>query len=160
MIGIRKLSFFLFIIALGLLQTAVFDYFKFFGIKPDLLLISAVIASLYFELRWAFCFGITAGIFKDIFSVKPIGVNSLLFPVWIFLVIKLSKEISLDNIFIRVALIFIVVAVNNMIARLILLFFGDFMPVGIFLRITFLESLYTAIVSFLIFRIAGHSYKR
>ena len=141
------------IIILGLLQVTVLDYFKVFGIKPDLLLASVVLASLYLELKWVLGLGIFAGSLKDIFSANPLGLNTLLFPLWIFLIINLSRKISIDKDFIRAILIFIIVFFNNIIARIILLLLGKFIPWGVFLRIAFLESFYTAFVSPLVFRV-------
>lgn len=138
--------------ALALLQVTLLNYFKFFGVKPDLILVSVVFFSLFFEIKWAVFFTVAAGILKDIFSAGAFGINTILLPLWAILIIRLAKEISIDNHYICALLIFISVMVNGIIIRLVSLYLGNFIPFGIFLKIVFLESIYTAAVSPLVFR--------
>ena len=134
------------IIIFALLQVTILNYVNIFNVKPDLLLISVIIASLYFKPLWAISLSIFAGVLKDIFSVNAFGLNSILFFLWSFLIIKLSRKISFDSNYVRLVLIFIIAIVNNIITRLIFLFLGNFISIGLFLRITFIESLYTALI--------------
>lgn len=134
------------IIISALLQTTILNCVNIFNVKPDLLLISVIIASLFFEPQWAISLSIFSGILKDIFSVNVFGLNSILFFLWSFLIIKLSRKITFDNNYVRVVLIFIIALLNNIIMRLIFLFLDNFISLGIFLRITFIESLYTALI--------------
>jgi len=138
--------FFLIIIVLGMLQVTILNYFKIFGVGPDLLLISVVIASLFFEFKWAFVLSVFAGLFKDIFGANIFGINTLLFPLWSFLIVRLNKEITIDYNFIRIALVFIVSLLHNTITGLILIYSGNLIPLGLFLRIVSLQSIYTALV--------------
>lgn len=138
--------FFLIIIALGMLQVTILNYFKIFGVGPDLLLISVVIASLFFEFKWAFVLSVFAGLFKDIFGANIFGINTLLFPLWSFLIVRLNKEITIDYNFIRIVLVFIVSLLHNTITGLILIYSGNLIPLGLFLRIVSLQSIYTALV--------------
>jgi len=159
----RNRLFLLAILIIALLQATLLNYIKVFGVKPDLLLIIFFISSLFFELKWALVFGICVGILKDILGINTFAINTLLLPLWSLLIMKLSKKISIDSNFIRAAFIFIIIISNDIVSRLIFLFLGKFIiPLSIFLRIAFLESLYTALVSFLIFRIFNHYfiYKR
>ncbi len=66
---------------------------------------------------------------------------------------KLSKKISLDNNYIRMALIFIIANLNEAIVILISFFLGNFIYWGAFLRTAFIGSLYTAFVLPLVLRI-------
>lgn len=134
------------IIILALLQATILNYVNIFNVKPDLLLISVIIASLFFQPLWAISLSIFAGVLKDIFSVNAFGLNSILFFLWSFLIIKLSRKISFDSNYVRLVLIFIIAIVNNIITRLIFLFLGNFISLGLFLRIAFIESLYTALI--------------
>jgi len=151
---VKKLIFIFTIIIFAIFEVTILDYFKIFNVKPNILLILVVGLSLSLELRWAINFAVLCGILKDIFSINTFGINTLLFPLWSFLTIELSKKISIDNNFIRAIIIFIIVILNNIITRLILSYLGKIIPMGIFLRITCLESLYTALISPLIFKIA------
>lgn len=149
----RKWIFLVIIVILSIFQVTILDYFKIFDARADLFLVSIMVVSLNFGLKWALSLSIFAGILKDALSINTFGINTLLFPLWSFLIIKLSKKISLDNNFIVLAVLCIIVILNDIITRLIFSFFGHFVPMGIFLRITFLESLYTTLVLFLVLRI-------
>ena len=141
------MKIFIFIVAIiifALLQTTILNYVNIFNVKPDLLLISAIIASLFFQPLWAISLSIFSGILKDIFSVNAFGMNTILFFLWSFLIIKLSRKISLDSNYVCLVLVFIIAIVNNIITRLIFLFLGNSISLGLFLRITFIGSLYTA----------------
>lgn len=141
------------IVVLGILQVTILDYFGIFGVKPDLLLISVVILSLFsLRLKWILFLSIFVGILKDLLGVNAFGINTLLLPLWSFLIIKLSKKITIDNNFIFATVVFIITVFNDIITTLIFLFLGNLVQWGIFLRITFLGSLYTAFVSPLIFK--------
>lgn len=150
----RKWIFFFIIVLLGIVQLTVLDYFKIFNIKPDLLLICVVIASLIFELKPAMVLSVFAGIFKDAFGVvSTLPINTLLFALWSFLIVRLSKNISLDNNLMRLFLVFIVTILHNTITGLIFIYSGKLVPLGIFLRIVSIEAIYTALILPLVFRI-------
>ncbi|MFH1640793.1 MAG: rod shape-determining protein MreD [Candidatus Omnitrophota bacterium] len=142
----KKWLIVLIIIILALLEVTLLDYIRVFGTKPDLLIISVFVLSFYAGFKWALPLAILAGALKDAFGSYPFGLNTLLFSVWSILLIKLSKKVSIDSDLIRAILVFIILVFNNIIARMILLFSGNSIPLGIFLRVTFLESLYTASV--------------
>lgn len=142
----RHLLFLLAVVALGLLQVTFLDYFRIFGIRPDLLLISAGLAGMVFELRWALIFSLFAGFFKDACAVNTFGINTSLFVLWSILIVKLTKEISIDGNLIRIVLIFIIAVIHNTIVGLILISSGNLIPLGLFLRIVFVGSIYTALV--------------
>ena len=143
----RNRVFLFTIIIFSIIQVTILDSIKILNVKPDLLLISMVIAALYFELKWALFLGIFAGLLKDTLSINTFGISILLFPLWSFLIIKLSKKISMDNNFICAVFVFFIMIFNTIITRLILLFFGkSSISLGIFVRIAFIESLYTALI--------------
>ncbi len=147
----KKMIFMSAIIICGLLQATVLNYINIFNVKPDLLLNSVIIAVLFFEPIWAIFFSIFSGVLKDIFSINAFGIHTILFFLWSFLIIKLSRKISFDSDYIKLALLFIAVIANNIILSLIFLFLGNFISLGLFLRITFIESLYTVLLfSFLL----------
>ncbi len=150
----NKLIFAAIILLLGLLQATILDAFKFFWVKPDLLLASVVIASLSLELRWSLAAASLAGFLKDITGVHSFGIYTLLFPLWSFLIIRLSKQITLDNDFLPPVLVSLTVLLNSIIVRALSLTLGNpVASIGIFLRVTFIESLYTALIFPLLFKI-------
>jgi len=148
----KKLYFFLATLSLGVLQVSLLDYFKIFNVKPDLLLISAVIASLIFKFPWAILLSIFAGLFKDAFSIGAFGINTLLFSLWCFLIARLTRKLSLEDDLMRIALIFLIALIHHIIIGLLFLPLGKSIALGIFMRIIIIESIYTAAVSPLIFK--------
>lgn len=150
----RNGFFLLIIVIFSILQVTILDNFRIFNVKPDLLLISVVIASLNFEFKWALSLSIFIGILKDALCINTFGINTLLFPLWAFIIIKLSKKISVDNNFIRAIFVFIIAIFNIIITKLVFLFLNNFViPWGIFIRTAFIESSYTTLIFPLVFRI-------
>lgn len=149
----RNMFFLCVVIIAGILQVTVLDYFKIFGIKPDVILISAVISALSCPLGWSIPLSVLGGIFKDVFSASVFGINTLLLPLWSFLIFKLSRKIPLDVKFMPFILIFIVAIINALATRLILLYLGSPIPLGIYIRIALLGPVYTALISPILFRI-------
>lgn len=142
----KKFLFFSTVIVSGLLQVTILNYFKIFNIKPDLLLICAVIASLTFELKWALIFSLSAGLLKDVFAMYSFGINSALFLLWSFCIARLNREISLESNVFRMGLVFIITFLHTVISGIIYTYSGRFVPLGIILRIIILQSVYTALV--------------
>lgn len=150
----RNWVFLLVIVTFSIFQVTILNNFRIFNVKPDLLLISVVMASLYFEFKWALLLSIFIGILKDALCINTFGINTLLFPLWAFIIIKLSKKISVDNNFIRVVFVLIITIFNIIITKLMFLFLNSFViPLGIFIRTAFIESLYTALIFPLVFKI-------
>jgi len=151
-----KLWSLLLIVVFCILEVTILNYFRIFGVKPDLFLIFMLLTSIVFtfELKWALFFSIFAGILKDSLVINTFGINTLLFPLWSFLIIRLSRNILIESNFIYALLIAIVAILHDMAARMILLSLGNFIPLVVFLRIMFLESFYTALILPLVFRLA------
>ncbi len=139
-------------IILGLLQITILDYFKVFGVKPDLILIAVFIAALFLGLKSALGIGLLAGVFKDAFTSNALGFSAVLFPVWIFLITRLIRRVSIEDNISRILLLFVVTLLNNVISGLILSYSIGSLSLGIFLRITLLASIYTVLVFSLILK--------
>ena len=149
----NNLVFLLGIVIVGMLQPMLLDYIKIFNTKPDLLLVIVCLSSLFLNLRGALVLSVFAGLFKDAFLIGTFGLNALLFCLWSFLIVQLARKIVIDSNFLRMCLVFIIVALHNTIYGLINIYSGNFIPLGIFLRIVSVGSLYTSVVSPLLFRI-------
>jgi rod shape-determining protein MreD len=148
----RNWIFLIFILIFALFQTTMLDYVKIFGVKPDLFLISVVLAGIYFESRWALFISLSSGILKDTFGINTFGINTLLLPLLCLLIIQLNKKLSIDNNFLSSIVTFIVAMLYAALARLVFLYLDNFIPYSVFLRISFLEALYTSLIFSLIFR--------
>ncbi|MFH0790697.1 MAG: rod shape-determining protein MreD [Candidatus Omnitrophota bacterium] len=148
----RKAAFFFLILIFGLIQATILNYFRIFLVKPDFLFVIIVIASLCFRPFWSVTFSIFAGFLKDVLGGSgAFGINTVLFPLWSLLVIRLDREVSIDHHLSRAVLILIVVFLNDLIVRLIFLSSGTFIPFRVFSWVIILESFYTALVSPLVF---------
>jgi len=138
---------------LGFSQITILDYFKVFGVKPDLILIAVFIAVFSLNLKQALGVGLLAGVFKDAFTSNVLSFNAVLFPLWVFLIATLIKRISIEDNISRILLLFLVALLNNIISGLVLIYSSSSVSFGIFLRITFLASVYTALIFMSILRI-------
>ena len=153
---LNNLFFLLSVILLGILQGTALNSFRFFWVRPDLLLASVVIASLSLRMRWALAVAFLAGFLKDALGVYLFGINTLLFPVWAILIIKLKREISIENNYlIPLCIVLIISILNNLVIRLTFFSLGGLsLPAGIFIRTVIIESAYTALVFPLLSRAA------
>lgn len=148
----RKPQVFFVIFLLILSQATIFNYLKILNIKPNLILISLIIISLFFNLKWSLIFSFALGFLSDIFNTYSLGFSVLLFPLLRFIIIKLSRKISLDNEYIFSAFVGILTIANSLAVRFFLLSLGTNIAIGIFLRSVIIEAIYTALVSFMIFK--------
>ena len=143
-----------FIVCLGILQVTFLDYFSVFGVKPDLLLIAVVTVSLLAETRGALVLSIFAGALKDMLGVGGFGTNTFFFCLWSFLILQLSKKLTIETDAIRAIVVFVITLFQQIISGLLLIYSGSFVPLGIFLRITILETVYTTALFPLLFKIS------
>jgi rod shape-determining protein MreD len=138
---------------LGFFQLTLLHYFKVFGAQPDLFLVSVILASLFLPERRAIIFSIAVGVFKDTFGLHTFGLNILLFAIWSFLIVKVTRKVAIEDNLSRLLLLFIVALLHNIISGLALVYSGNFIPAGIFLRAVFLGALYTGLTLPLILKI-------
>lgn len=148
----KKVCPFLFFIGLILIQVTILDNFKFFYVKPDLVLIAAVAFCFYFDFRLALLFSLWAGFLKDAFSLAQFGTNIVLFPFLIFLILRLIRKIVIEINYLYSALIFLVTLSHGLLSKLFFSFSGDYIPWITTLRIVFLVSMYNALISPILFQ--------
>lgn len=144
---------FLIILVLFILQITLAEYARIFNTKPDLILIGVIIAALFCDQKWALLLGLCAGALKDTFVTQGPGINAVFFFLWSFLVINARRRFSLDFNGARVMLIGIIVFLQSIATRIIFLYLGIPVALGIFLRTAILGSAYTALVSFAVFKV-------
>lgn len=149
----RKSLFLVTVFGAFLLQVTAVNHFKIFGIKPDLILISIVLVSLFCDFKLALPLSIAAGALKDIYGTGTFAVNAILSGLWSFLVMNLSRRVSMDINLTRAVLVFIIAILNALAMAIFLWYLGTAVAFGIFLRASFLDSLYTALLSLLVFKI-------
>ncbi len=149
----KKILIILAIILLATLQLNWPNFLYFFRCKPDLLLIFAVALVFYTDFKFALFCGILSGLAKDVFLPWGLGVNTLLFSIWVYGVSRLNRQISADEPYVRPVVVLACSLLNNLIIGLHGVSAGNIMPLGIFLRQLILVSLYTTLVSPLVFKL-------
>jgi rod shape-determining protein MreD len=149
----KKLFFLIGLVILATLQLTWPVSLSFFNCKPDLLLIFTLAVVFSLDFKIALVFSVLAGLTKDAFLPSPLALNTILFSMWSYLVYLLSRQISTDNDYVRLAVVLVVALLNNIIIGLQSVNSGDFIPLGIFLRNLITTSIYTAALSPLIFKL-------
>lgn len=149
----KKIFFSLAIIFLVTLQISWPRFLSFFNCKPDLLLIFAVGLFFYLNFRSALIFCILAGLAKDVFLPFTFAQSTILFSIWGYLTYRLSRQISTENDYVRIAVILIVAFLNNIIIGLESVYSGNIIPLGIFLRNLMVTSFFTALLSNPVFKL-------
>lgn len=129
------------------------DSLKIFAAKPDLIMVVIIIGSVFLERKFALFCSLVAGLFKDVFAANLFGIHTLLLPLWCFLVSFVSRKLTIEDKIILSAFTFAVVFLNGVLLRFINTFSAENVSLGIFLRIAFLESLYSALFLPLILRV-------
>jgi rod shape-determining protein MreD len=143
----RKAILIAIIIILYFLQVTLANSFSFFNAKPDLVLAAVVLVSLGMSFSaWPLVIGLIAGLLKDGSQAGPCAVNTFLLPLWSFLILRLARKITLEGYISRALLVFLVVLLHNLVLGLLVVYSGSFLPLGIFSRLVFLTSLYTAVL--------------
>lgn len=142
----------LIIFLFALLQLTLLNNLRLFYIQPDLLFIFMIGISFSFELGWVLFLSILTGSLKDLFTASAFALNTLLFPLISFLIFRLSREMVIENVVMRALIASLALILLDIAARLINMLAGNFLSLGIFLRIMGLESLYTGLAAYFIFR--------
>jgi rod shape-determining protein MreD len=149
----KNLFFFLTIVILATLGLNWPVFLNFFYCKPDLLLIFMVALVFYTDFKTALIFGILAGLVKDIFLPWPLAINTICFSIWSYCVYLLGRHISTEEAYVRVAVVLVVALLNNFIVGIQSVAAGNILPPGIFLRNLIIVSVYTSLLSPLIFKL-------
>ncbi len=140
----RKLLLILILMVLTLLELIWPRFLSFFNARPDLLLVYMLAAVFFLDFKFALFLGILSGLIKDVFLPFNFGWNIILFAFWSYLIYKLLRQITAENLYLRVGLVLLVALFNNLIIGLQSLNSGNLIPWGIFLRNLIVTSVYTA----------------
>ena len=144
----RRIIFALLVLLLAAyLQSGLLNYLRIFYVKPDIILASLVLFVPFFDLRQLLMFAFLGGIFCDIFSILPFGVNIIILILCIFLAYKLTRKLSVENQIIRYTLLLVIILLKNLVFGLTFFILDKPIPAVVFLRIAFLESLITLLLA-------------
>ncbi len=152
------------ILLLMLIQTTILDYFKVFGVKPNLIFVFVVsVALLRGSLEGAIT-GFFAGLTWDILSGKVIGFYTLLCLYLGLILGSVNKRLYRENIFVAVFFTF----VSTILFESVVFFFGVFIKgqwsfIYPFKTVIFPVAVYNAVISVFIYILAvkiGHWVER
>lgn len=143
----------LIILVLALAEVSFLSVLKPFALQPDLLLITVVLASLWFRIRWVLLIGLYAGLLKDAFSLYPHGLYAAAFPLIGFGVIKLSRKISFDEAYVKIILIFLIAFCLAIAKGIAFMLYGWPLPFFTFIRVTLAGSLSCAVFAFFLIKV-------
>ena len=149
----KNLFFLLIIMVLTILGLNWPTFLNFFYCKPDLLLIFMVALVFYTDFKTALIFGILAGLVKDVFLPGTLAMNTICFSIWSYSVYRVGRQISTEENFLRMAVVLVVALLNNSIIGMQNIAIGNIISPGIFLRNLIIASVYTSLLSPLIFKL-------
>ncbi len=145
----------LLVVCAFILQLTIMPRCALFGSFPDLILMAVVLAVLSCPWRFALMLSIAAGALEDALGVYPLGIHTLLFPLWAFTVAQAAKRFSIDTNGNRSVLVFAVCLLHAVAMRVFSLYLGAAVPLGVGVRIALWGSFYTAAASRAVLRLAS-----
>ncbi|MCU0650669.1 MAG: rod shape-determining protein MreD [Candidatus Omnitrophica bacterium] len=142
----KKIVFAALIIGAVLLQSTLISRISFFGARPDLTWIMVMACGLFLDLRSAVFFCALCGLLKDSLGVSSFGASTILFPMWCIAIASASKRISFDATAVSSLFLFFMMLVNAVVLRILPYTSAGNLPIGSFLRVSFIESASTALL--------------
>ncbi len=152
----KKIKILIFLLLLALLETTGLDSIRIFNVRPDLILIAVIVLGFSYNLSATLMFSFFAGFIKDILSTGPFGLNTFIFVLIGYTVLRLSKRFIIEGLILRIAIISIAVILENLVAGSILSFYASPIALGILLRLSLLSAIYTAFFSYPIFKLLNY----
>jgi rod shape-determining protein MreD len=128
------------ILLFAIVQAVYGDFFSVFHARPDFLLSCAVLASLACPRRFAFALSVLCGVLKDCCGIHSFGVNTVLFALWSYAVLSVSKKITVQEPIIAALLMASVTLAHGTVLYLLFLASGKSIAFFLFLRIVLLET--------------------
>jgi len=146
-------AYFGMIILFAVLQVGPAEGLKLFGVKPDLLMLAALMAAVFFSSGWASVYAVTSGLIKDSFAGPFSGLPCVVtFTVWALAARGISRRIAIDKWWLRFLLVFCLVNLNNLTVRVWSLLSGEsVVRLYVFMKVSFLESALTALCAAVFF---------
>jgi len=93
-----KAAYFGVILLCAVLQAGAAGGLKLFGVKPDLLFMTALMSAVLFRRGWVPAYSVFAGVVKDYLSIPYCGLSyAFIFPLWALVAQAVSRRISLDK---------------------------------------------------------------
>jgi hypothetical protein len=113
-----------------------------------------MVGGLTLNKKWAMALSLCAGILRSLYTPIPWAV--FFYPLCIVLIMRLSREISLERRFVVEGILLFLIIGKDVVLRLWSNEFLVSIPTGIFIRTMLLEAAYTTLVFFLVARPCIH----
>ncbi len=152
----RNRLFFILAVVFCLAQPVFLYSFQMFWVKPDLIIIAVVMASIYLDFGWAMFIAVLGGATKDIMGLNYFGMNILVLPFYCYAIKETSRSILLDNDLINMGILGVIVIFNALLLRLFFMLNNVSIELGIFLRTFVFEFLFTVFLFFLILQVSNY----
>lgn len=148
----RRYLFFVIIILVSLFLQLLFSYqINFLRIKPDFLLIAVIFLSFYADFKAAASIGFLAGFLKDSFSAGIFGANIFAYLWCVVILAQYQRYIYREDLYLKVILVFLIGLSSGFLNYFIVLSRIAAPFYTSFFRIILPESIYTTLVSPLVF---------
>lgn len=149
--NLKRTGLYLALFIIFFVNLFVFEKFKIFGVKPELLLIAVLFFGFNFGIARGIEVGIVSGILIDIFSVGYFGINIVSFTLVGFIAGCLKDKLFKESFIIQ----FIVSGISvYFISGIYFLYFKDALYLGQsaeFWEICFVKALYTGFIAPILF---------
>jgi len=148
---VRSLIIAIFIFIAAVMQLNILQSVNFFNIRPDILLILVIFFNMHFSLRKGLIIGGICGLLKDIFSSGIFGLNLFSFIICILVLKEIKKYFYKESNSMLIFTTFLISLINSIISCVAMSAILDLTFIRPFLLIIFLESIYTALISPIVF---------
>ena len=157
----KRYGFFILIIFACLFLQLLFSHqLNPLRIKPDFLLIAVIFLNFYVDFKEAAGIGFLAGFLKDSFSAGIFGANIFAFLVCIVILAQYQRYIYREDLYLKVILVFLISLLSGFLNYFIALSRISAPFISSFFWVIFPESLYTTLVSPLVFWIMRRCAKK
>ena len=143
----KKTTLVLFLLTVTIIQITVLNSVKFFGAKPDLMLITVVFFALRFGPGYGFWVGFLCGLLQDALSGLPFGAATGAFSLCGLTIGTFSNVIFRDSKFVQASIVFICAAISYIFYVYILKSNSDILGIHMPFSKILVSCLYTSVVS-------------
>ncbi|MCM8762996.1 MAG: rod shape-determining protein MreD [Candidatus Omnitrophica bacterium] len=145
----KEFFLFIYLLIFALLESTILNYFRVFGAKPDLLLVSIVVFGLYLSNFWIITLSCFAGLLLDIFCFYSFGINTILFCSIGIICKKISRNLYIENNSVIISLVFLASIIAGIVRGSLI----SGMPFVAIFKLCLPQAFYTAIFCPFVFRV-------
>lgn len=149
----RQLRGILVLFIIAILQSTLFNYFRIFNVKPDAILIALIVSVSFFEFKWSVIFAFLCGILRDLFSILPFGLNTIIFVLWVILAKQIYRRLSVEDKLISYTVPCMIILLNNLTLQAIFFLLGQSIALGIVVKIVLLELIFAVLLVLPLYKI-------